>query len=589
MLINRMLFSLAGGVKWWIALAVLTKLVTLGASICFFYAIGEILQAASMGGVAAADLRRFLIITLTVIFIRLLMNPLTAWLSHKSSAVARLSLRQAVYQKLLQLETQYSQATGTSQAVAAAIDGVEALEAYFGAYLPQLFYALCAPVVLFSVLLAVDWHAAVVLLLVVPLLPLCLAMIMKTAQKTGRQQFASYQNLGAYFLESLQGLTTLKLSGRDEERAGEFQKRTWSFRNATMRLLAMQLNSIILIDIIAYGGAAAGIITAAVSLERGHIAVSGAVVILFLAAEFFLPLRSLASYFHVAMGGVAAADKIFAVLQTPHPRRLHSGNSPHPSRLSALKLEQVSFSYTGRQQTLQGLNMEVQAGKTTAVVGPSGCGKSTVAALLVHFIEPDTGRVLLNGRDIKNIPVDELRSTVCLIPQNTYIFTGTVADNLKMARADASEAQMLEACAAAGLLDFVQSSPGGLHTEVGEAGARLSGGQKQKLGIARALLLDAGLYIFDEATSNVDVESEEEIWQAIWNITREKTVLIISHRLSTVIGADRIYVMDQGRIQAWGRHEQLMAQGGLYHRLAVEQGELVKDKVIFHEKRSGCL
>jgi ATP-binding cassette subfamily C protein len=318
--------------------------------------------------------------------------------------------------------------------------------------------------------------------------------------------------------------------------------------------------------------------------------VGGAVVILFLAAEFFLPLRSLASYFHVAMGGAAAADKIFALLQTPHPVRLHGGLRTHSSqRHAGLKLEQVSFSYTGRQQTLQGVNMEVQAGRTTALVGPSGCGKSTVAALLVHFIEPDTGRVLLNGRDLKNIPVDELRSVVCLIPQNTYIFTGTVADNLKMARPDASEAQMLEACAAAGLLDFVQSSPGGLRTEVGEAGARLSGGQKQKLGIARALLLDAGLYIFDEATSNVDVESEEEIWQAIWNITGEKTVLIISHRLSTVVGADRIYVMDQGRIQAWGRHEQLMAQGGLYYRLAVEQGELVKGKVVFHEKRSGCL
>lgn len=583
MIVNPKLFAAVSGAKRWIALAMAAKLVVLLANIWFAFVVGDTLQALYAGEAMVASLRQLLITGAAVIILRFILNPVTAWLSSKGSSIARLRLRHAVYRKLLALETHYAKATGTSQAVSTAVDGVEALESYFSGYLPQLFYSLLAPLVLFAAIWPIDWRSATVLLAISPLIPLLLMMIMKIARQVSGKHFKSYQNLGSHFLESLQGLATLKLFNRDEAHTSLLREKTSSFRKATMRVLAMQLNSLVLIDLIAYGGAVAGITAAVVSYGKGDLTFGGAATIVLLAAEFFLPLRILSSLFHVAMNGVSASEKIFELLAAQEPAGKHGESETivyAPPYRPSVRLENVKFSYDGRSQTLKGIDLSIEAGKTTAIVGKSGCGKSTVVSLLAGFLRPDSGAVLLDDVNVEAITVNELRSKICIVPQNTYIFMGSIADNLRMAKPNATAEEMLAACDAAGLRAFIESSAAGLDTEVGEGGARLSGGQRQKLGIARALLLDAAMYIFDEATSNVDAQSEEEIWQAIWNVTRQRTALIISHRLSSIASADCIYVMDSGIIADVGTHTQLMNKGGLYYELAVQQMEMTEGEVV---------
>lgn len=577
---KRRLFALTGSTRGWIALAVLVKLIGLAANIWFAFTLGRAVQQLLDGAAAGGVLGDLFLTGAAVIGVRLVLSPVSALSASRSSNATRLGLRLEVYRKLLRLETGYTRSVSTSQAVSAAIDGVEALESYFGNYLPQLFYSLLAPLVLFGAVSLIDRRSALVMLLITVLIPVFLGMMLVIARKMSARHFKSYQSLGGLFLESLQGLTTLKLFGRDGEKAELLRSKSEDFRRVTMRVLAMQLNSLTLIDLVAYGGAAAGIATAAASAGAGGLALSGAFVIVLLSVEFFLPLRLLSSYFHVAMNGISAADKIFELLDAPEPQRL-TGNGAKavrqlPGRLD-VQFEHVSFAYDDRSAVLDGISLDIQEKKTTAIVGPSGSGKSTVVSLLARFLEPSSGRITIGGENLSSYSVEMLRRAVCLVPQNTYIFSGSVEDNLRMGKPEATEVELLRACAAAGLEPFISSSPEGLRTQVGEGGMLLSGGQRQKLGIARALLRDARLYIFDEATANVDTESESEIGQAIWETAREKTTLIISHRLSAIAQADRIYVMNEGRIAEAGTHAELMQLKGLYYELALAQGELLRE------------
>lgn len=568
---------LAAGSKRWIALTIAVKLCLLLLNIWFAFALGQAIHGLLEGTARSEVLHQLLYNGLAVIVLRLLLSPLAALGASRSSNSIRLNLRLDVFRKLLRLETSYSNTMGTSQVVSSAVDGVEALESYFGSYLPQLFYSLLAPIVLFVFAVGLDLRTALVLLLISPLIPLLLALLLKIARKMSAKHFKSYQTLGGLFLESLQGLSTLKLFNRDGERAAMLQEKSEGFRKTTMRVLAMQLNSLTLIDLIAYGGAAAGIAAAASSFAAGKLELGAAVVLLLLSVEFFLPLRLLSSYFHVAMNGVAAANKIFELLDTPEPDyNTHDQQGAHalPEQLS-LRLMNVCFAYDDRSAALQNVSIEIEAGCTTAIVGPSGSGKSTVAAMLSLMLEPSSGCITLDEKPLRSYGVQKVRETIGLVPQQTYIFTGTVADNLWMGRPEATEIELMQACEAAGLSAFITASPLGLLTPVGEGGSLLSGGQRQKLGIARALLKDARLYIFDEATSSVDAESEEEIGLTIWNAAKERTTLIISHRLSTIVRADRIYVMDKGKVVESGTHMELMAMQGLYYELAVRQGELL--------------
>lgn len=563
--LSSRLFSMTKGSRLWIALTVAGKLLALGAGILFAYRLGNTFEGIINGEKSLQKLLPFITTCLVVLIVRLILSPFTAYASHQGGARARYTMRSMLFKKLMTLETHYSEDGSISRTAGSAMEGIEALESYFGAYLPQLFYALIAPLALFAALFPLSPQAAVIMLVLTPLIPLALNGVMAIARKMSRSHFAVYQNLGALFFESVLGLTTLKLFNRDQDKAAELEKKAWSFRDRTMRVLGMQLNSLVFMDILAYGGAAAGMATAAVSLARGEISVAAGVTALFLASEFFLPLRALSSYFHVAMTGTAAAENLFEFLQLPEPEPARAVREEGPEELNlrgpyGIRLDKVSFSYPGRKRVLDHVSLNVEPGRITALVGESGSGKSTVAALMVRFLEPEAGQIRLYGLSGKalrqeeiplgEIPAALIRRKVCMVTQNTFIFSGTIEDNLRMGKPQATETELYEVLQQVGLWEPEGPLCNGLITQTGEEGKQLSGGQRQMLGMARALLRDGDIYIFDEATANVDAENEEKMGQLIEELAlRGKSVLLITHHPALASRAHRRYSLKKGILE----------------------------------------
>jgi ATP-binding cassette subfamily C protein len=571
MMLNRKLLSLARPVRKWLFLTVLSKLVAVLLNIVIIINMATLIEKLQSGRWEHAMLLVPAIVIGASLIVRFLATFWESRFSFLCSAEIKLDLREALYRKLLEIEMQYTKKQGTAAIVAMAVDGVEALDLYYGRYLPQLFYSLLAPLILFGVVFRFYPFSAVVLLGCVPLIPLSIVAVVRLAKKLTGRFWDSYANLGAYFLDSLQGLLTLKIFNGDAERAQKLNANAGSFRKITMKVLGMQLNSITMMDLIAFGGAAAGLLTAVAAMKTGQIGVKAAVVILLLAPEFFIPFRVLGSYFHTAMNGVAASEKLFALLELEPDILGPLGDAPPV--LTGIEFQNVSFSYGPGRPVLDNVSFRIPPGSIYALVGESGCGKSTIASLIMGFHTPEKGAITINGMALKSIPRSMLRRLVTVVTHDAYIFAGTVADNLKFAKTDVTEAEMMAACKMAGLGEFVAALPEGLNTDVGEMGSRLSGGERQRLGLARAILYDAEFYIFDEATSNVDVESENAIWKSIYKLAERKTVLVISHRLATVRGADQIMVLQNKTIGEQGTDEELLRRNGLYSKLVGEQKE----------------
>ena len=488
---------------------------------------------------------------------------------HASVDVKRI-LRDKIYEKLLRLGAAYREKVTTSEVVQMAAEGVEQLETYFGKYLSQLFYSLLAPVTLFLVLSFVSWKASLVLLICVPLIPLSIVAVQKFAKRLLNKYWGIYTELGDSFLENLQGLTTLKIYQSDEQKAREMDAESQRFRQITMKVLTMQLNSTSVMDIIAYGGAAVGMIVTLSQFIQGNLSIHGALMLILLASEFFIPLRLLGSFFHIAMNGMAASDKIFALLDLPEPAEK---TETLEGKEMDLEFTEVRFSYEEGREILKGVSMEFPAGSFTSIVGTSGCGKSTAAAILMGRNQGYEGSVTIEGRELSGIREDSLMEHITLVSHNSYLFKGTVEENLRMGKPDASEEEMEEALRKVNLWGFLNAQQG-LATPLAEKGGNLSGGQCQRLAIARALLHDTPVYIFDEATSNIDAESEEMIMDVIHTLAETKTVILISHRLANVVGSDRIYMMKDGRIAEAGSHKKLMENNGEYAKLYHSQMEL---------------
>lgn len=491
-------------------------------------------------------------------------------------------LREKIYEKILVLGVSYKEYIATSEVVQMSGEGVEQLEIYFGKYLPQLFYSLLAPVTLFLILSRISLKASVILLICVPLIPLSIVAVQKIAGRLFRRYWGYYSNLGDVFLENLQGLTTLKIYQADERKAEQMDEASENFRKITMKVLTMQLNSTSVMDIIAYGGAAVGMAAAVSEYFAGNVSLAGALAIILLASEFFIPLRLLGSFFHIAMNGMAASDKIFAFLDMEEPKdgtedfpagNAADGQTGMTSAVPEIQLESVSFSYEKERKILNNIDLDIRPGALVSLVGASGCGKSTIAGILTGKNKGYQGKITLNGVSLSDIRERELLSHITLVPHNGYLFKGTVEENLRMAAPLASEEALQESLRRVNLWEFLKSREG-LLTKVAERGSNFSGGQCQRLVLARALLHNTPVYIFDEATSNIDVESEEMIMQVIRGLSKEKTVLLISHRLSNVVGSDCIYMMEKGKIIESGSHGELMALGGAYCSLYTSQREL---------------
>lgn len=519
-----------------------------------------------------------------VIVLRHYLGVLAAISSERASHAVKQQLREKIYRKLLSLGGSYHERVSTSEIVQVSVEGVDQLETYFSSYLPQFFYSMLAPVTLFVALVFVNWKAAVVLFVCVPLIPISIAAVQTFAKKLLSRYWGQYTSLGDHFLENLQGLTTLKIYQADERQQQIMNEEAEKFRRITMKVLTMQLNSITIMDLVAFGGAALGIGIAVWELHNGTITLQAALMTILLAAEFFLPMRTLGSFFHIAMNGMAASDKIFRLIELPAEKSGEQALAPKPFPIT---FANVSFSYDGERTVVSNLNMRLPQGSFTAIVGPSGCGKSTSAALLMGELDGYDGAICFGEQEGRTLREADRLRFITRVTHQSYLFSATVRENLRLAKKDVDDAAMWAVLEQVRLADFLRGEQG-LDTMLKEQGSNFSGGQRQRLALARALLHDSPVYIFDEATSNIDVESETLIMEVIETLAKTKTVLLITHRLANVVHADQIYVMEAGAIVERGSFAQLVNGDGGFAQLWNAQQALENyGKEREHEEKQG--
>ena len=567
-MIKRRLVGLLSHAKKYIVLIVLCQWAALLAQVLAVFSIAGLLEKLFYQEVTTGLAEKTILILAFVLILRFLCEKLGARFSYLASVDVKRILREKIYEKMLRLGSAYREQVSSSEVVQVSTEGVEQLETYFGKYLPQLFYSLLAPLTLFCILCRVSMKASLILLICVPLIPVSIVVVQKIAKRLLNQYWSIYTGLGDSFLENLQGLTTLKIYQADQKKAEEMDAESQRFRKITMKVLTMQLNSTSVMDIVAYGGAAVGMAVALMEFLKGNIGLAGTISIVLLASEFFLPLRLLGSFFHIAMNGMAASDKIFRILDLPETKE---GEKVLPEGSLEISIKDLHFSYEEEREILKGINLELPAGCFISLVGASGCGKSTIAGILAGKNKGYQGEISVGGIPLSEVKEESLMERVLLVRHNSYLFKGTVEDNLRMAKADATREEMESVLRKVNLLGFLESQEG-LQTRLSEKATNLSGGQCQRLVIARALLQSkASVYIFDEAASNIDVESEELIMEVIHELAKTKTVLLISHRLANVVGSDRIYFLKEGKIRESGRHEELMQKKGEYCNLYESQ------------------
>ena len=505
-----------------------------------------------------------------MIGIRVICTKKASDFSYKASCDVKNHLRTKIYKKLLKLKNNYTTYISTSELIQLSVEGVDQLETYFGKYLPQFFYSMLAPITLFLILMWFDWRSSLVLLICVPLIPVSIVAVQKFAKKLLSKYWDKYTKLGDSFLENLQGLTTLKIYQSDAFKNEEMNREAEDFRKITMKVLTMQLNSISVMDLVAYGGAAIGSCFAIVNFFQGNVSLFGVLCIVLLSSEFFIPLRLLGSFFHIAMNGMAASNKIFHLFDIAEDE---SKKETFSEKEISIHISNLDFSYDGKRKVLNQIQLHVLPHQFVSIVGESGSGKSTIAKLISGLAQGYDGNLQLQDIERNHLDDQSFYQRVMYITHKPILFKGTIRHNLSIAGENITEEDMWKVLHQVKLADFIQKV-GGLDYLLEEEGNNLSGGQKQRLSLARALLADKEMYIFDEATSNVDMESENAILEVIQKMSTSKTIIMISHRLSTVVKSDCIYVLDQGKVDAQGTHEQLMAQKGLYYKLFTHQQQL---------------
>ena len=568
MMIDKRLIRTVRESKKYIAWNVIYQWISLVANITMMVSIADLLSRLFAN---TADRENFVctvIVVAAAVGIRYFCAVQSAKMGYLSSKAVKKVLREKIYRKLLRLGSSYKEKAQTSEIVQISVEGVEQLETYFGAYLPQFFYAMLAPLTLFIVLGFVNVPAAAVLLVCVPLIPAAIAAVQTWAKKLLSKYWGQYTALGDTFLENLQGLTTLKIYRADDFKNDEMNVEAEKFRKITMKVLTMQLNSITIMDLIAYGGAALGIVMSVTQYSKGNVSLAGCLLIIMLSADFFIPMRQLGSFFHIAMNGMAAGQKIFRLLDLPEAEE-KKADCPKGD----IVCRDLHFSYDNDREILSGVNMTFKRGAFTAIVGESGCGKSTISAILTGRNKGYGGSVSVGETELSEVREADLMENITYISHQSYLFKGTVRDNLLMGKPDASDSELWEVLERVNLADFVRNEKG-LDTGLSEKASNLSGGQCQRLALARALLHDSPIYIFDEATSNIDVESENDIMNEIQNLAESKTVILISHRLVNVVKADAIYVMVNGKIAESGKHRELLENKADYEKLWEAQQRL---------------
>ena len=569
MMIDKRLIGMVPESKKYVAGNVLMQWISLAANVVLMMSITRFFASLYAKNMTGKDFAVFSVIAITAVAVRFFCAIGASRMGFLSSKKVKKTLREAIYTKLLKLGAAYKEQIKTSEIVQVAVEGVDQLETYFGAYLPQFFYAMLAPLTLFLVLLRVNIPSAVVLFVCVPLIPAAIAAVQTWAKKLLSKYWGQYTALGDTFLENLQGLTTLKIYQADAFKNKEMNEESEKFRKITMKVLTMQLNSITIMDIIAYGGAALGVFFSVTQYQKGGVDLAGALLVILLSADFFIPMRQLGSFFHIAMNGMAASEKIFRFLELPEvPKK--AAKFP---RNAEIVCENLRFSYEAGREILKGMDLRIPRGRFVAIAGESGCGKSTVASILMGRNRGYKGTIRIGDIELSDIAESSLMQNITYISHNSYLFKGTIRENLLMGNPNATEDEMWAVLEQTNLAAFLRNEEG-LDTKLAEKASNLSGGQCQRLALARALLHDSPVYIFDEATSNIDVESENDIMEQILLLAKKKSVLLISHRLANITKADMIYAMEQGEVKECGTHEELLRKNGLYQKMWTTQQRL---------------
>ena len=570
MMINKRLIGLVNDSKKYIKYTVIFNWISLIANIISIFFIANLLEKVFNKNFSTNNIMITAVVVLIAIIIRIICNIFASKMSYYSSVNVKRVLREKIYNKLIKLGPSYTEKVSTSEVVQVSVEGIEQLDIYFSKYLPQLFYSLLAPLTLFVILSFVNFKSALVLLICVPLIPVSIIAVQKFAKKLLNKYWGIYTNLGDSFLENLQGLTTLKIYKADEKKSEKMDEEAETFRKVTMRVLTMQLNSISIMDLVAFGGAALGIIISVSEFKRGNINFAGTFAIIMLSSEFFIPLRLLGSFFHIAMNGMAASDKIFKILDLEEDK---SKNEEIKEENINIAFKDIKFSYERSREILKGVSININSGNFISIVGESGCGKSTIASIITKNNKNYEGSIKINNKELSNISEESIMKNITLVNHNSYLFKGTVEENLKMAKNNATEEEMNEVLKKVNLYNFLQNEEG-LKTKLLEKASNFSGGQCQRLALARALLHNTPVYIFDEATSNIDMESENDIMRVIHDLAKEKTVILISHRLANVVPSDNIYVLKEGKIVESGNHDELIKNNKFYAKLYNSQMKL---------------
>ena len=564
-MIDKRLYNFSGNIKKYISITTFLSCVKLIANI-FFYFIFAFLLVSLINKDFSFSYSYIIISILIIVFVRQFSTIKISHMLGNLVVDVKRNLRKIIFEKTLKLGLAYSQLFKTQELIHLSVDNVEQLEVYFGGFLTQFYYCIVSSFILFFSIAYFNLKIASILLGFSLAIPLSLYIILNKVKKIQKKYFAKYMNVGTLFLDSLQGLTTLKIYGTDEKREEEIAKMSEEFRIETMRVLKMQLLSIAVINWIIYAGTILAIVTSVKLFLNGSLGLFPMLFIFMLAPEFFIPMRTLTSLFHVAMTGVSAAENIISFVDSPE--RNINGNKEFKNE-NEIKISRLNFSYPDGTQSLKDIDMSFKKGNLTAVVGHSGCGKSTLVSVLSGELKSKGNEIFVDDIDIQNIKIEDKIKNILKITHDSHIFSGTVRENLAMANENLSDETMIEVLKKVKLWGVLS-----LDTILESQGKNLSGGQAQRVALARALLYDASVYIFDEATSNIDIESEEIILNIIYSLSKEKTVIYISHRLPAIKNADCIYVMDKGKVIESGKHIKLYAKKGLYYEMYKHQEEL---------------
>ena len=492
-------------------------------------------------------------------------------LEYKTAAEARTSMRRMIFSRVLELDAGGIEKIGPVSAITASVDAVEQMQMYFSTYLPSLICSILAPIYLFFHLKNISMPVALLLLAVSLVLLPVNNLFRCRIEQIRKTYWKSLDDMTGYYMDSLRGLTTLKLFNRDQEHSRILGEKADILNYNINCFMKVNFTSFLVTEAMIYAAILFALVNSAGRIADGSMTIAQALIVLMLSYSYFSAAKELMNASHSALTAIAAAGKVEEILDTDTSRPYEPSLPEDPKHFEGIRMNHVSYGYEGRSRALQDISLTVPKGTVAALVGLSGCGKSTTASLLMRFCDPLSGKIYIEGKDYCSMKPEELRKHIAMVPQQVNLFSGTIRENLLLADPDAKDAALLEALEEAGLGAFIRSQSKGLDSDVGNAGSSLSGGQRQKMGIARALLSRAEYMIFDEATSSVDPQSEKEIWKTIGHLAESRTLIIISHRMSSVQTADCIYVLRDGRVAQHGTHEVLMAEAGLYKELVVRQ------------------